>query len=100
MVIWTISSLIKDPSNGGVRRVRWKALKEGANNSIEIGGHLDLTPNPTDSNFIEYNDRTEEMVLGWIWAEVDKDEIETEVEAQLDDYSPPLEGETGVIPWG
>ena len=98
MVIWTISTLIKDPSNGGVHRVRWKALKEGVNNSIDVGGYLELTPDPSDSDFIAYDDLTKETVFSWLWAHVNKDEIETEVEAQRDDYAPPFNGESGV-PW-
>ena len=55
-------------------------------------------PAPSD-DFTPYEDLTEDMVLGWIWANgVDKDEVEAQVLAQIEDQKNPTVT-TPPLPW-
>ena len=57
-----------------------------------------FSPDPTAPSYVPYADLTEVEVLGWCWADgVDKDEIETRLQARIDGQIDPVTA-TGV-PW-
>jgi hypothetical protein len=46
--------------------------------------------------FVEYKDLTEEQVLGWVWENVNKEQIESQANTPL----PPPANNPTPLPWG
>ena len=84
---WAIQNMTRVLDDDFVVSVAWacQASAEGA--GAFHGGTTTYENNPDEPGFIPYDQLTEEMVLGWVWASVDKAEIEanltTKVEKQL-----------------
>lgn len=89
---WSITKLIVKPKLGhhenAVAYVAWKAAKGVA----EKFGTIALKE-PGDG-FVPYAQLTEAQVLSWVWANIDKNEIE----AQLAEPSIAILGDTAVLP--
>ena len=85
MTTWTIKEMERNLSDGGVIRVHWNAAKEEGEYSTDTWGNVIFTPNPSASDFIAYEDLTQDTVLQWVWAheDVNKSDIEDMVDAQL-----------------
>jgi hypothetical protein len=93
-------------SDGGITMVHWRC---DATETVGSGddavvhnassyGTQGLTPDADASDFVAYDSLTEDGVKAWIWAaDVDKDAIQTSLQAQIDDSKTPTTG-TGV-PW-
>lgn len=98
---WIVSALDCAPSEDGltnvVKTVHWRC--EGVDG--EFSGSVYSTcglPAP-ESDFVAYEELTEETVLGWIWANgVDKDAAEAAVQSQIDAaQNPPIV--QPALPW-
>jgi hypothetical protein len=71
---------------------------DAVTHSASSYGTQGLTPDPDDAGFVAYDSLTEDGVKAWIWAaDVDKDAIQTSLQAQIDELKTPTTG-TGV-PW-
>lgn len=102
MATWTISTLEHNTADGGVIVAHWRV-----NDSETVGddtysarayGTCGFTPDASSPDYVPYNDLTEEMVLGWCFADdVDKDAIEASLTAQIEEQKNPTT-EDGV-PW-
>jgi len=57
-------------------------------------GSLSISGSIEDEDFIPYNDLTEEVVLGWVMADINQSEMEAEISASLallvNDYIEPV----------
>ena len=103
---WTIATCERNMADGGVTVVHWRCDAsetvgtgdDAVTHSASSYGTQGLTPDPSDAGFVAYNSRTEDTVKDWIWAaDVDKDAIQTSLQAQIDESKTPTTG-TGV-PW-
>jgi hypothetical protein len=102
MATWTISTLEHNTADGGVIVAHWRV-----NDSETIGddtysatayGTCSFVPDASSPDYVPYDDLTEEMVLGWCFADgVDKDAIEASLTAQIEEQKNPTT-EDGV-PW-
>ena len=103
MATWTISTLEHNTADGGVIVAHWRV-----NDSETVGddtysatayGTCSFTPDASSPDYVPYADLTEEMVLGWCFADrdVDKDAIEASLTAQIEEQKNPTT-EDGV-PW-
>ena len=102
MATWTISTLEHNVSDGGVIVAHWRV-----NDSETVGDDTysasaystcGFTPDASSPDYVPYDDLTEEMVLGWCFADgVDKDAIEASLTAQIEEQKNPTT-EDGV-PW-
>jgi len=105
MTTWTISTMerhIGGDNDGGVIVAHWRV-----NESETVGeeaysarayGTCSFTPDASSPDYVPYADLTEEMVLGWCFADgVDKDAIEASLTAQIEEQKNPTT-EDGV-PW-
>ena len=103
---WSIVQCDRVLSNGGITAAHWTCSAEETVGSGESAvthrahtyGAQGLTPEAGESGYIEYVSVTEANVLAWIHAaDVNKDEIEANLQAQIDADKTPTTG-TGV-PW-
>jgi len=47
-------------------------------------GSCSFQPEPSSDDYIAYDDLTEEIVLGWVQAEVGEEDIEASITAQIE----------------
>jgi hypothetical protein len=88
-VTWKVVELTHATSDGGVTRVVWRCI--AANDS---GPEFEYTPDvyectydASSPSFVPYDDLTENIVLGWVWADMGdarKAEIETNLVTVVD----------------
>ena len=98
---WTISTLERELSDGGVIVVHWRVSATEASGedtfSASSYGTAGFTYDPTSPDFVAYDDLTEADVLAWVWESVDKDATEAALQAKIDADKNPTTG-TGT-PW-
>ena len=97
MTTWTISTLERELADGGVVVAHWRATLVDGEHSASSYGTCGFTPDPSDPSFVAYDSITEDMALGWCWAELDKDAIEASLAAKIELDKNPTQG-VGV-PW-
>ena len=97
MATWTIEQLDRNTADGGVTCAHWRVLEVDGDYSASSYGTVGFTPDPSSSDFIPYADLTESTVLGWVQAEVDKDDTEAALAANIAEQKTPTTS-TGV-PW-
>jgi len=97
MTTWTISTLERELADGGVVVAHWRATLVDGEHSASSYGTCGFTPDPSDPSFVDYDSITEDMALGWCWAELDKDAIEASLAAKIELDKNPTQG-VGV-PW-
>ena len=97
MTTWTISTLERELSDGGVIVAHWRATAVDGEHSASSYGTCGFTPDPSSPDWVAYDSITEEIALGWCWAELDKDAIEASLAAKIEADKNPTKG-VGV-PW-
>ena len=98
MTTWTISTLERELSDGGVVVAHWRATAVDGEHSATNYGTCGFTPDPSSSDWVAYDSITEELALGWCWADgVDKDAIEASLAANLDLQQHPTKASG--VPW-
>jgi hypothetical protein len=98
MTTWTISTLERELADGGVVVAHWRATLVDGEHSASSYGTCGFTPDPSDPSFVAYDSITEDMALGWCWANgVDKDATEASLAAKIEADKNPTQG-VGV-PW-
>ena len=97
MTTWTISTLERELSDGGVVVAHWRATAVDGDFSASSYGSVGFTPDASAAGFIAFDSLTEADVLGWVQAEVDKDAIEASLAANIEAQKNPTQ-DSGV-PW-
>lgn len=97
MTTWTISTLERELSDGGVVVAHWRATAVDGDFSASSYGTCGFTPDPSASGFIAYDSLTEADVIGWVQAEVDKNGIEASLAAQIEADKNPTQA--AGVPW-
>ena len=97
MITWQIQNMIRTSDTGYVVEVAWGCTAQQDSASAFHGGVTRYENNPDADGFIPYDQLTEETVLGWVWADVDKDEIESTLNAKVEKQLNPTT-ENG-LPW-
>ena len=105
--VWNITNLeYNNDSDKGVVHASWtcsdsETVGSGDSAVVHTGtvsGMESYTPDASKSGYVAYDSLTEDGVKAWIWAaDVDKDAIQTSLQAQIDESKTPTTG-TGV-PW-
>jgi len=74
---WSIENLRRNTGDGGVITVFWKCTAVGVTNKhgeeLYKASTLDFTPDPTAADFVPFDSLTEEIVLAWVWSEIQLD---------------------------
>ena len=94
---WTIANLEHNVADGGVIVAHWRVSAEDGEYTASAYGTAGFTPDPTAAGFVPYADLTEADVLAWVWGSVDKDEMEANLAAQIEDQKAP-KTQAG-LPW-
>ncbi len=90
-ITWAVVNMTRVVSDGYVIKVQWTcaASAPGVQGAVN-GGQDTYTNNPDQPGFIPYDQLTQDIVLGWVWAglgDTGKADIEAtltaKVEAQL-----------------
>ena len=101
MATWTISTLERNTSDGGVTVAHWRVSEEetvGENTySASSYGTVGFTPDASAEGFVAYTDLSEATVLGWVQAELDKDAIEAALTANITEQKNPVTADG--VPW-
>ena len=97
MTTWTISTLERELSDGGVIVAHWRATAVDGDFSASSYGTVGFTPDPSASGFIAYDSLTEADVIGWVQAEVDQDAIEASLAANIEAQKNPTQA--AGVPW-
>ena len=104
MATWTISTMERNTSDGGVIVAHWRVTDSetvGEDTfSASAYGTASFTYDASSPDFVPYADLTESVVLGWCWSEeggVDQDAVEASLTANINEQKTPTT-EDGV-PW-
>ena len=98
MTTWTISTLERELSDGGVVVAHWRATLVDGEHSASSYGTCGFTPDPSAPSFVDYDSITEDIALSWCWDNgVDKDATEASLAAKIELDKNPTKG-VGV-PW-
>ena len=86
---WGIPQWDRELSDGGITRAHWRVNASQTVEDVEYTassyGTCGFTPDPESGDYTPYDSVTEAEVLGWCWANgVDKDQIQTSLQANLD----------------
>ena len=104
-VTWTIAELEKTEATGGIIIAHWRAndsetVGEGSDAVTYAGscyGTCSFTPDADAESFIAFSDLTESVVLEWCHAELDRDDIEGAIAAEIEAQRNPVT--TTGVPW-
>ena len=95
---WTIAQLERTLDDGGVVVAHWRATATDGDYSASSYGTAGFTPDPSASDYVPYDSITEEVALGWCFADgVDKDAIEASLQANIDLQKNPTQASG--VPW-
>jgi len=95
---WTISTLERELSDGGVIVAHWRATDVDGDYSASSYGTCGFTYDASASDFTPYDSLTESQVLGWCWANgVDQDAIEASLTAKIEADKNPTQANG--VPW-
>ena len=104
--VWQISQMERTLADGGVVVCHWRAnasetVGEGddaVTYSASSYGTAGFTPDPSSSDWVAYDDITEDLALSWCFADgVDKDAIEASLAANIDGQINPTQA--AGVPW-
>lgn len=102
-ITWAISECertLADPTDGiTVAHWRVNASQEdgGETYTATSYGTQSFTPDPTASDYIQYDQLTEADVIGWCQSELDKDAIEAGLQSSIDLKISPQQAQG--VPW-
>ena len=97
MATWTIANLERNVADGGVTVAHWRVTEEDGDYSASAYGTCGFTPDADASDFVAYDSLTEEVVMGWVHAEVDKDATEAALTANIEGQKNPVSADG--MPW-
>jgi NADH:ubiquinone oxidoreductase subunit len=101
MADWSIANLERELSTGGVTVAHWRVTE-----SETVGedtftassyGTCGFTPDADADDFVAYNSLTEEVVMGWVHAEVDQSATEAALTANIEAQKNPVSADG--MPW-
>ena len=95
--MWTIAQLERNSGDDGVVVAHWRVTLTEGEYSASKYGTCSFQPDPTSTDFVPFDQLTEVDVLAWVYASVDKDEVEARLAADIESQKNPtvLTG----LPW-
>jgi len=101
MATWTIANLERNVADGGVTVAHWRVTESetvGEDTfTASAYGTVGFTPDASADDFVAYNDLTEEVVMGWVHAEVDQSATEAALTANIAGQKNPVSADG--MPW-
>ena len=101
MATWTIANLERNVADGGVTVAHWRVTEEETVGDVTYTasayGTCGFTPDPDADDFVAYDSLTEEVVMGWVHAEVDQSATEAALTANIAGQKNPVSADG--MPW-
>ncbi len=97
MATWTIANLERNVADGGVTVAHWRVTEVDGDYSASAYGTCGFTPDPDADDFVAYDSLTEEVVMGWVHAEVDQSATEASLTANIEGQKNPVSADG--MPW-
>ena len=101
MATWTIANLERNVADGGVTVAHWRVTESetvGEDTfTASAYGTCGFTPDPDADGFVAYDSLTEEVVMGWVHAEVNQEETEAALTANIEGQKNPVSADG--MPW-
>ena len=101
MATWTIANLERNVSDGGVTVAHWRVTESETvgedTYTASSYGTCGFTPDASAEDFIAYDDLTEEVVMGWVHADVDQAQTEAALTANIAEQKTPTTADG--MPW-
>ena len=101
MATWTIANLERNVADGGVTVAHWRVTESetvGEDTfTASAYGTVGFTPDADADDFVAYDDLTEEVVMGWVWTEVNQEETEAALTANIEGQKNPVSADG--MPW-
>ena len=101
MADWSIANLERDIATGGVTIAHWRVTESETVGDVTYTassyGTVGLTPDADADDFVAYDSLTEEVVMGWVHAEVDQDATEAALTATIEAQKNPVSADG--MPW-
>ena len=84
--------------DGGVVVAHWRATATDGDYSASSYGTCGFTPDPSSSDWVDYDSITEDLALSWCFdSGVDKDAIEASLAANIEAQKNPTQASG--VPW-
>jgi len=80
---WKIYDLKRTIADGVITKVTYACESNEADSGTRKIGELTVVGSADDTDFVLYEDLTEDIVLGWITSSIDTSSIETENSASI-----------------
>jgi len=101
MATWTIANLERNVADGGVTVAHWRVTEEETVGddtfTASSYGTCGFTPDADADDFVAYDSLTEEVVMGWVHAEVDQSATEAALTANIEAQKNPVTANG--MPW-
>ena len=101
MSTWTIVNTERYLDTGGIFVVHWRVTAEETVGDVTYTassyGTVGFTPDADADDFVAYDSLTEEVVMGWVHAEVDQAATEAALTAKIEADKNPVTGSG--MPW-
>jgi hypothetical protein len=97
MATWTIANLERNLADGGVTVAHWRVTEVDGDFSASSYGTVGFTPDASADDFVAYDSLTEEVVMGWVHAEVDQSATEAALTANIEAQKNPVSADG--MPW-
>ena len=102
MATWTIANLeYNNDADKGVVVAHWRVTEEETVGDVTYTassyGTCGFTPDPDADDFVAYDSLTEEVVMGWVHAEVDQAATEAALTANIEAQKNPVSADG--MPW-
>jgi hypothetical protein len=97
---WSIANTERYLDTGGVFVVHWRVTAEETGDdtfTASAYGTVGFTPDADADDFVAYDSLTEEVVMGWVHAEVDQDATEAALTANIEAQKNPVSADG--MPW-
>jgi hypothetical protein len=87
---WKINTLeYTNDNDKGVVTAHWDVTLTDGDVSARRYGSCSFQPNATSEGYVPFEDLTEEMVIGWVQATLDVEEMEASLLAQIEEQKNP-----------
>ena len=101
MATWTIANLERNVADGGVTVAHWRVTKSETVGddtfTASAYGTVGFTPDADADDFVAYDSLTEEVVMGWVWEEVNQEDTEAALTADIAGQKNPVSADG--MPW-
>ena len=82
---WKINTLeYTNDNEKGVVTAHWDCTLLEGEYSARRYGSCSFTPDASSDDYVPFEDLTEEIVLGWVKAEVGEEDVESSITAQIE----------------